>query len=76
MTQDKRGFLPRYSSPLMIFSGLVWAWTVAFIISWPWDKTDVWKPEFRLVATCANNEPCGIAYGTWPMPRPRACTPR
>jgi hypothetical protein len=46
----------------MIFSALVGAWSVAFMISWPWDKTDVWKPEFRLVAACANNETCGVAY--------------
>lgn len=62
MTQDKRGLLAQIFIALMIFSALVGAWSVAFMISWPKDKTDAWKPEFRLVATCANNEPCGIAY--------------
>jgi len=62
MTQDKRGLLAQIFIALMIFSALVGAWSVAFMISWPKDKTDIWKPEFRLVATCANNEPCGIAY--------------
>lgn len=60
--EDKRGFLAKIFIALMIFSALVGAWSVAFMISWPWDKTDVWKPEFRLVVTCANNENCGVAY--------------
>lgn len=60
--EDKRGFLAQIFIALMIFSALVGAWSVAFMISWPWDKTDVWKPEFRLVAACANNETCGVAY--------------
>jgi hypothetical protein len=60
--EDKRSQLSKIFIALMIFSALVGAWSVAFIISWPWDKTDQWKPEFRLVATCANKEPCGVAY--------------
>lgn len=60
--EDKRSQLSKVFIALMIFSALVGAWSVAFIISWPWDKTDQWKPEFRLVATCANKEPCGVAY--------------
>jgi hypothetical protein len=60
--EDKRSQLSKVFIALMIFSALVGAWSVAFIISWPWDKTDQWKPEFRLVATCANKEPCGFAY--------------
>lgn len=62
MSQDKRGLLAQIFIALMIFSALVGAWSVAFMISWPWDKTNVWKPEFRLVAACANNENCGVAY--------------
>lgn len=62
MSEDKRGFFAQIFIAMMIFTGLVWAWTVAFIISWPWDKSPVWKPEFRVVAVCANQEPCGIAY--------------
>ncbi|MFZ2972802.1 MAG: hypothetical protein WA049_09190 [Ferribacterium limneticum] len=62
MSQDKRGLLSQIFIALMIFSALVGAWSVAFMISWPKDKTDVWKPEFRVVAICANNEPCGLAY--------------
>lgn len=60
--EDKRSQLSKVFIALMIFSALVGAWSVAFIISWPWDKTDQWKPEFRLVATCANKESCGFAY--------------
>lgn len=62
MSQDKRGLLAKIFIALMIFSALVGAWSVAFMISWPKDKTDVWKPEFRVVAICANKEPCGFAY--------------
>ena len=62
MTQDKRGMLAQIFIALMIFSVLVGAWSVAFMIAWPKEKTDVWKPEFRLVAICADNEPCGVFY--------------
>jgi len=62
MTQDKRGMLAQIFIALMIFSALVGAWSVAFMIAWPKEKTDVWKPEFRLVAICADNEPCGVFY--------------
>ena len=60
--EDKRGLLAKIFIALMIFSALVGAWSVAFMISWPWDKTDQWKPEFRVVAVCAKNEVCGFAY--------------
>jgi hypothetical protein len=62
--QDNRSFFSKVFVALMVFTGLVWAWTVAFIISWPWEKKDpVWKPEFRIVAVCAATKaPCGIAY--------------
>jgi hypothetical protein len=63
MSQDKRGFFAKIFIAMMIFTALVWVWTVAFIISWPWEKNADWKPEFRVVATCANKEPCGFAYG-------------
>ena len=49
MSQDKRSTLAQIFIALMIFSALVGVWSVAFMNSWPWDKTDVWKPEFRLV---------------------------
>ena len=60
--EDKRGFLAQIFIALMIFSALVGIWSVAFMISWPWDKSDEWKPEFRLVATCADKAACGFAY--------------
>lgn len=60
--EDKRGLLAQIFIALMIFSALVGAWSVAFMISWPWDKTDQWKPEFRVVAVCADKEVCGFAY--------------
>ena len=62
MVQDKRGLLAKIFIALMIFSALVGVWSIAFMISWPKEKTDVWKPEFRLVANCANKETCGFAY--------------
>jgi hypothetical protein len=63
MVEDKRGMLAQIFIALMIFSALVGVWTVAFMISWSWQKTSEWKPEFRLVALCAEKEPCGFAYG-------------
>ncbi len=62
MALDKRGMLAQIFIAMMIFCGLVWAWTVAFIITWPWEKTDVWKPEFRVAAVCKDGEVCGILY--------------
>lgn len=66
MAEDKRGLLAQIFIALMIFSALVGVWTVAFMISWTWEKNPEWKPEFRLVALCAekesSKEPCGLAY--------------
>jgi hypothetical protein len=63
MSEDKRGLFGQIFIAMMIFCGLVWVWTVAFILGAPWEKTATWKPEFRLAAVCANNEACGVAYG-------------
>lgn len=63
MSEDKRGFFAHAFFAMMLFCGLVWIWTVAFIIAWPWDKTSDWKPEFRVVAVCGGGEICGIPYG-------------
>jgi hypothetical protein len=62
MSGDKRGIFAQIFIALMIFTALVWVWTVAFIMSWPWEKTTTWKPEFRLIAVCADKQPCGFAY--------------
>lgn len=63
MAQDKANWFRSIFLGMMIFTGLVWVWTVAFIISWPWEKNGNWKPEFRLVAVCQDKTPCGVAYG-------------
>lgn len=63
MSQEKRGFFSQAFIAMMIFCGLVWLWTVALIIAWPWEKSSTWKPEFRLAAVCAQDEACGIPYG-------------
>lgn len=63
MSDDKRGMFAKIFLAMMIFCGLVWIWTVAFIIYWPWDKDADWKPEFRVVAVCGQDEFCGIPYG-------------
>ncbi len=47
----------------MGFVALTWVWAVALILAWPSEKNPQWSPELRLVAACANNETCGIAYG-------------
>jgi len=56
---------------MMIFTGLVWVWTVAFILSWPWEKSGDWKPEFRVIAVCDDNQPCGFAYRDLPEAKAR-----
>lgn len=48
---------------MMIFVGVFWAWTVALMIAWPYDKDGKWSPEMRVLAVCANKEPCSVAYG-------------
>lgn len=48
---------------MMIFVGVFWAWTVALMIAWPWEKDGKWAPEMTLIAVCANQEPCEVAYG-------------
>ncbi len=63
MSHDQPTWFSRIFVAMMLFCGLVWVWTVAFIMGWPWDKTNVWKPEYRLVAVCQNKEACGVAYG-------------
>jgi len=60
--EDTRSQLSKVFIALMIFSALVGAWSVAIMMAWPWDKSDTWQPDFRLVAVCANKEVCGIAY--------------
>lgn len=47
---------------MMGFVAMTWVWAVALIMAWPWDKSPKWEPEFRLVATCANNEACSVPY--------------
>lgn len=47
---------------LMAFVGMTWVWAVAIIMAWPWEKGGQWEPEFRLVATCKDNEACSVPY--------------
>ena len=63
MSQDKRSMFAQIFTALMIFCGLVWFWTVVFIMAWPWEKNTEWKPEFRIPAVCADGELCGIPHG-------------
>lgn len=47
---------------MMGFVGLTWVWAVGLIMAWPWDKTGQWESDYRLVATCRNNEACSVPY--------------
>lgn len=60
--ESQRSFLAQVFIALMTFTGLLWVCTVAFIIGWPWEKTDVWKPDFKVPAVCAKGEVCTIPY--------------
>lgn len=51
---------------MMIFVGVFWAWTVALMIAWPWEKNGKWAAEMKIIAVCANKEPCGISYSDLP----------
>ena len=48
---------------MMGFVAMTWVWAVAIIMAWPWEKNIQWEPEFRLVATCKDNEACSVPYG-------------
>lgn len=48
---------------LMVFVGVFWAWTVALMIAWPWNKDGKWTRDMQIVAVCANKEPCSLNYG-------------
>lgn len=48
---------------LMGFVAMTWVWAVALIMAWPWEKSPVWEPELRLVATCKDNVACSVPYG-------------
>lgn len=48
---------------MMGFVALVWIWAVAIIMAWPSEKNPQWEPALRLVAHCANDEACSVAYG-------------
>lgn len=63
MAQDKRSWFAQVVIAMMIFCGLVWIWTVAFIIAWPWEKSATWKPDFRVAAVCDKGEICSFPYG-------------
>jgi hypothetical protein len=64
MSEDKRSFFAKIFLAMMIFTGLVWVWTVAFIISWPWDKSST--SGSRSSGSCRpapTTNRCGFAYG-------------
>lgn len=63
MSDHKRGLMGQIFIAMMAFCGLVWVWTVVFILAWPFERTGTWKPDFRLPAVCAQGEICGIPYG-------------
>lgn len=47
---------------LMVFVGVFWAWTVGLMVAWPWSKDSNWSPDLRVLAVCADKEPCSIPY--------------
>ena len=60
---DNRSMFAKIFIAMMIYCGLVWAWTIALIMSWPWEKTTVWQPEFHVAVVCQDGKVCGIPYG-------------
>lgn len=62
MSDNNKPLLSRIFPALMFFCLLVWVWTVAIIMAWPWDKNPGWKADARLPVVCANGEMCSITY--------------
>ena len=62
MSETQRGPFAKIFIAMMLFCLLCWVWTVALIMSWPYDKTSEWKPDARLPAVCANGDMCSITY--------------
>jgi hypothetical protein len=60
---SKADYFRRIFGWLMGFVAMTWVWAVALIMAWPWEKAPKWEPEFRLVATCADNEACSVPFG-------------
>lgn len=48
---------------MMGFVAMTWVWAVGLIMAWPWEKNIAWEPDFRLVATCKDNEACSVPHG-------------
>lgn len=63
MSATERRPFARIFIAMMVFCLLVWVWTVALIMAWPWDKVPEWKPDTSLPAVCANGEMCSVSYG-------------
>ena len=63
MLPDRRGPLGRIFTAMKIFCALVWIWSIAFILLWPWEKTGEWQAEFPVIAVCENSEVCAIPFG-------------
>jgi hypothetical protein len=47
---------------LMAFVGVTWLWVVALILAWPPERGTTWDPDFRLVATCADQQACSVPF--------------
>lgn len=62
MSETGKPLLSRIFPALMLFCLLLWVWTVAIILAWPWEKNAEWRADARLPAVCANGEACSIAY--------------
>ncbi len=62
MSNQNKPLLSRVFPALMLYCLLVWVWTVAIIMAWPWEKTSDWKADVRLPVVCADGKTCSITY--------------
>lgn len=60
MSTDARGF-SRIFAWLMGLAALLWIWTVALLLAWPWQKDVQWQEGDRIVALCPDQTVCSIA---------------
>lgn len=63
MSTEARAF-SRIFAWLMGLAALIWIWTVALLLAWPWDKNPQWQADDRIVALCTSGNPCSIPVAT------------
>lgn len=57
---------------MMLFTALVWAWTVGLMLLWPWQEAKEWQADYRLATVCpekSEQQACVLTYAAWEKAR-------